>query len=294
MSQVFVMPSLTSPTVRSFYIYFLAAIASTTLLVAAISPTKSIIDWIDVIGEAIAFAGSAYWVSLTVSWRPHGRVTHWLGVGTGCLAFGFYLDMLDEFFSFTALPGGSFENIAVPIGVVMLTRALYLLREEQTVIAHRNVRRELEVRDHTLIDQTTTLYGTGYLINEMKQRGKTDYAIAMLEIKLEHSTSESYSVLDTVRKRSAGYIINATPNHSLVAHYAKNRFCILFPEGKELNAEFMDDFARSASSSLEKVLQLSEQMSVKVSCLLRYDYRRQDLSPRQQLLKLSQQLSILQ
>lgn len=247
------------------YAYFLAILFTATLLVASISPLKASLDWVDLWGEAIAFAGSTCWLHLVISSRPLGRVTHWLGVGVGCLATGFYLDMLDEIFSFTSLPGGSLENVAVPLGVLLLSYAYFLYREEQLAIRDRSYRRELEYRDHTKIDQITRLYGIRYLINELEQRKFGTASTIQLGVKIEEST-RPIELDQFVRKRAADQLIAMVPDDALVAHYAGDRFTILLPAEFRGASTIASTVAATLQHTLENTLRINGFNPMRIKC----------------------------
>ena len=292
MNAVYVETPAARGTIGSFYRSFALVLMACTVLVLFFGETKSSVDWVDVWGEAIAFAGSALWAHLVLAWRPLGYVTRWLGIGAGCMATGFYLDFLDEFYQFTNLPAGSFENVAVPLGVVMLTYALFLLGKEQRRLLPRHSKREQRLRDHTEVDQTTQLYGAPYLLQTIANARGTG-VLAMVEVQLpvpDGSEVPPFAVAQLIRRKVADHLVTLAPDGSLVAHYAGDRFSLLLPDLNGREDELQTLIEASLNTTLAGALRLAGQAAIGVRCVAAVRPLSND-PPKAQLIALSRMLA---
>lgn len=262
-----------------FYSQLAAFLVGTTVLVIAFGQMKPHIDWIDLIGESIAFIGVLSWIRLTLQGRPSGIVTHWLGTGSACIAIGFYLDALDELVQFSNLAGDSFENVVIPIGVLLLTYALYLHRNEQLMLATRSERRETNQRDHTALDPTTSLYGAAHLRQVLASK---PCVVAMIAVQ----APTEYRETQFLQRRVGEFLISISPDDSFVLRYAGEQFCILL--GPDQDAQiFEQTIENTLPAAMAGGIKLNFGLNIKVkaACLVRR------LSPNKQPSQVLQSMS---
>ena len=269
----------------AFYFYYACCLVVATLFVTHFGTAKAQIDWIDLTGEFAAFLVVTSWIYLILAARPPGRVTTWLGVGTACLGVGFYLDFLDELLRFSPLPWGSFENVAVPMGVALMTYALILLHYEQIDLSPRHARRESQRRDHRAIDPTTTLYGAQYIAETLQQHidRQDSLLLAMVHVDIPicrdpSNPSDPQSQIEHIhflQTRVGEHLASICPEDAIVGRYAGEMYCVVLANHTHdqifLQAQFAQIVAPALEHSLQQAIQLNLQSAtaVKVKCSIR-------------------------
>ena len=226
----------------SRYLQLAGLLSAVTVLVLASGAPAKTPELIDVVGESAALLALLAWIPMILAWRPEGWVTDWLFAGLSALAAGFLLDLLDEFYTFSALPWGSLESVATPVGVVLIALALYYLKEEQLVIGRQRLRREGECRDHRAIDGATDLYDASYLrqvLDDTLTRGPVQIAMVQLLGLDRARAAQGYAASEDMLRRAAQLLVAIAPADSLVCRYGGDRFVVL--AGDDLGDQNLED-----------------------------------------------------
>ncbi|MBZ8142784.1 diguanylate cyclase [Rubrivivax gelatinosus] len=217
------------------------ALAATALLAlfATFAPPKPVESWqwLDIAGEGGTALMAGLWAWLVLGSRPGGRVTMWLAGGLAAIMLGAFADCLDELFvvSQSVLPLGWIESTLAPAGMLALTWALVLWRQEQASLSEQLERRERLFRDHRAYDRITQLADAAYLRRQIElERGaqpKQPCAVAVLELahwdllEREGGRAEADRVLQAV----AHQMLLNLPPRDLLCRYAGARFVLLMP-----------------------------------------------------------------
>jgi len=200
-------------------------------------------DWVDLAGELAALLAVLLWLPFIMAWRPDGRVTDLLWTGLTLLAGGFYLDWLDEFLDFSALPWGSTESLVTPLGLLVLACAFSQLRDEQQVLREQHRRREHGLRDHRAIDPSSGLYDAAYLravlTRELDAAADQQSPVAHLALLSLDGIetlvrSRGYGLQELLLGRVAQLLLASAPPDTLVCRYAGHCFVVAGPDGEAL------------------------------------------------------------
>lgn len=243
----------------SYLLLAAMTVAATAAALAQGEPKRwEAIEWIDVLGESTVFAASLLWLRLILGWRPEGRVTDWLALGLASLAFGFYMDVLDELVSLGgSLWGESLESIFTPAGMLLLTYGIFLLRDEQEVLSRQQRGREEGHRDHREIDVVTDLYDAQYLRCRLEEEIAAARPTTLWMIDLDRfeavNRSFGFRVGDRVLNRVAQVVLAVAPPDALVCRYAGDRFAVLCRGRRELD-RLCPTLNRALTSAIEIVL----------------------------------------
>lgn len=190
------------------------------------------IDWLDVGGEGLVVIAALSWLHFLLQWRPPGPVTRCLLAGFGCLGFGFYLDVLDEFIRLGGVGwGASLESVVTPLAVILITYAVLALSQEQRVLARQQRRREGGVRDHRDIDPVTDLYSGAYCRRALDTALATSNTVSLWLIDLDSFSAVNrlygFACGDAVLNRIAATLVAAAPEDALVCRYGGDRFAVI-------------------------------------------------------------------
>ncbi len=205
--------------------------ALTAVKQGAVKPLADI-DWVDVIGEGATLLAGAAWLHFIIAWRPPGPVTRWLAFGFSLLAYGFFLDALDELVRFNnTLWGQSLESVVTPVAIAVLTFAAVALHNEQRVLHRQQHRREAHYRDHQAIDAITDLYNANYCLQVLNAGIQSGQPPVLWLIDLQNfeviNQRHGFAAGDTVLNRVANTLVATVPRDSLVCRYAGDRFVVL-------------------------------------------------------------------
>ena len=190
------------------------------------------IDWLDVAGEGLVVIAALSWLHFLLQWRPPGPVTQCLLAGFGCLGFGFYLDVLDEFIRLGGAGwGASLESVVTPLAVLLITYAIVALSQEQRVLSRQQRRREAGVRDHRDIDPVTDLYSGAYCRRALTSALSESKTVSLWLIDLDNFSAVNrlygFACGDEVLNRVAATLVAATPDGALVCRYGGDRFVVI-------------------------------------------------------------------
>lgn len=210
-----------------------AVFVGITAATVAAAETKADWSWIDIAGESVAFLAVLIWLPLVRSWRPGGHVTDALLIGISCLATGFYLDLLDEFFRVDNLLWESSESLTTPTGLLLMTLAFIWLGREQIVINRQRASREATSRDHRSIDPTTDLYQANYLRTILDEKltaaPDTHYYLIALEKHPHNELMSNLQAHNQMLYHAAGFLAASVPPDALVCRYAGDCFFAMIP-----------------------------------------------------------------
>ncbi len=193
--------------------------------------------WVDIAGEGGISLMSAVWSLIILSSRPRGHVTTLLAGGLSAIAFGSWVDCLDEFF---AIPHDQYwdnwlESLPTLVGMLSLTAGLYLWRQEQFSLNEHMQKRERLFRDHRSFDRITQLANADYLRRQIRleqERGsKQPCALILLDVNQFHLINRQYGQREGNRLLQAIshlLLLNMRPD-DLLCRYAGDRFAILMP-----------------------------------------------------------------
>lgn len=193
--------------------------------------------WVDIASEGGIALMSAVWSLIILTSRPSGRVTTMLAGGLIAIAFGSWVDCLDEFF---AIPHEVYwdnwlESLPTLCGVLALTAGLYLWRQEQFSLNEHMQKRERLFRDHRSFDRVTQLANADYLRRqirlEQEQNPQQPCALILLDVNQFHRINRQYGQREGDRLLQAIshlLLLNMRPD-DLLCRYAGDRFAILMP-----------------------------------------------------------------
>jgi diguanylate cyclase (GGDEF)-like protein len=213
--------------------------------------------WVDIASEGGIALMSAVWSLIILSSRPSGRVTALLAGGLSAIAFGSWVDCLDEFI---AIPHSHYwdnwlESLPILSGVLALTAGLYLWRQEQFSLNEHMQKRERLFRDHRSFDRITQLANADYLRRqihlEQESNPNKPCALILLDVNQFHLINRQYGQREGDRLLQAIshlLLLNMHPN-DLLCRYAGDRFAILMPSTDQIKAS-------QTARHLEKVVNL--------------------------------------
>ncbi len=202
-----------------------------------LKPTSDI-DFIDIAGEGGITLMTLIWIFFTLVSRPSGRVTNLLFIGLLFTHVSVLLDFLDEFFIYpddhwlTAI-----EALPAPLGMVLMSIALYQWHQEQTAINHQLSRTERFYREHSLIDFTTGLYSAEYMKQQIKleinqaKKQQTSFSLMMFDLRhfAQFNHDYGYQHGDLMLREVAHLIQMNIRDGDIACRYASDRFIVLMP-----------------------------------------------------------------
>jgi diguanylate cyclase (GGDEF)-like protein len=228
-------------------------------LYAGLGTGKPFAVWngVDIASEGGIALMSAVWSLIILTSRPSGRVTTLLAGGLSAIAFGSWVDCLDEFF---AIPHTHYwdnwlESLPILSGVLALTAGLYLWRQEQFSLNEHMQKRERLFRDHRSFDRITQLANADYLRRqihlELDRNPQQPCALILLDVNQFHLINRKYGQREGDRLLQAIshlLLLNMRPD-DLLCRYAGDRFAILMPATNQ-------DQANRTAQHLEQVVNL--------------------------------------
>jgi len=229
---------------RWLVIAFIVIVAQVVLNLFATSlKFMSDVDWLDIIGEGGGALLILAWLLMLIRSRPGGRVTDLFALGLLTLFCATLQDALDEILLMdsSALPHGLIESITLPMGMLLLTYAMFLWQQEQRAINRQLRKREQLFREHECIDGVTQLHQLGYLKKHLNLLLRQNARLSILlldlrelgEINTRFGAREGDRVLHAV---SELLLLNLRGD-DLLCRYAGNRFAILLPDTGYSQAE---------------------------------------------------------
>lgn len=215
-------------------------IVSGAFFIGTIKPSDEF-DWFDAIGEGGITLMILIWIFFTLISRPSGSVTNLLFAGLTLTHVSMLLDFLDEFLRYPDdwLWLTTIESLPAPLGMVMMTFALYHWHQEQSAINNQLRRTERYYRERSLIDFTTGLYSAGYMRNQIKlevnktQTGlqQNTFALMMFDIRQFSKFNQNYGLKhgDSLLREVGQLIAMNIRDGDLACRYASDRFIVLLP-----------------------------------------------------------------
>jgi diguanylate cyclase (GGDEF)-like protein len=233
--------------------------------------------WVDIASEGGIALMSAVWSLIILTSRPSGRVTALLAGGLFAIAFGSWVDCLDEFF---AIPHDQYwdnwlESLPTLCGVLALTAGLYLWRQEQFSLNEHMQKRERLFRDHRSFDRITQLANADYLRRqirlEQERNPQQPCALILLDVNRFHLIIRQYGQPEGDRLLQAIshlLLLNMRPK-DLLCRYAGDRFAILMPAThQELASQMAEQLERAVNLLAHHTRTQGERIlvSVRIAC----------------------------
>lgn len=195
------------------------------------------ISWLDVSGEGGIALLTLVWIFFLLVSRPPGRVTSLLVSGLSFFMFSALLDLLDEFMRYPQANWLSLiESIPAPIGMIMMTWALYQWHQEQLTLNAQLRRREARYREHLQVDWVTRLYSADYmreqLSNKLTDPNSARLAVVMLDIDDFDHFNRRYGDAegDRLLREISELILMNIRQTDLACRYAGDRFILMLPD----------------------------------------------------------------
>ena len=234
---------------RLFAILFMviAIILTVTLSLGELKPEADI-DLIDAIGEGGMTLVTLVWIGFTVLSRPAGRVTNLLFAGLTVMHVSMLLDLLDEFLHYPEAGAWltTIESLPAPIGMIMMTFALYHWHREQMTINAGLKKKERYYREHSLTDFVTGLYSADYMKNQIEHEIRRDrkdspFCLLMLDIRQfdDFNRRFGHGRGDVLLKEFAELLLLNLRQCDLVCRFASDRFIVLLPKTRVHQAELI-------------------------------------------------------
>ena len=241
---------------RLFSLLLLAVLATVSLslhLGELTDPAQ--VDWIDAFGEGGITLMTLIWIGFTVISRPAGRVTNLLFAGLTVMHVSMLLDFLDEFVHYPQDSAWltTIESLPAPIGMIMMTFALYHWHREQMAINATLAKKERFYREHSQADYITGLYNAEYMKQQISHEaasmgpGRTFSLLMIDTVRFDDFNREyGHARGDALLKTLAGALeLNLRPS-DLLCRYAGDRFVVLLPNTNGQQADKMAQKLRSA------------------------------------------------
>jgi len=262
---------------RHLFVILLLVIASVLTLTLQLGELKNIndIDFFDVLGEGGITVMTLVWIFFILISRPSGRVTVLLFTGLTLTHISMLLDFIDEFVVYpednkwlTAI-----ESLPAPIGMLIMSIALYQWHLEQVSINTQLRKTERYYRDHSLTDFVTGLYSAKYMkvqlqreiinvnnlnhaenANNIKEDSKKELTFSMMLIDIrqfdlfnrKHGDHQG----DILLRETAQIILMNLRDNDLACRYASDRFIILMPN---TNTNIAEQVAKHIEKSIENL-----------------------------------------
>lgn len=221
-------------------IFALFMIILTLFVTFSAGSFKSIsdIDVTDLIGEGGIVAVTLMWLIVTLVSRPPGKLTNLMTIGLVFMHTAVLADFLDEFLQYPAEYWwlSAYESIPAPIGMILMSIALYQWHQEQMQINQQLRKREMLFRDHALIDFITGLYGAQYmqkqLDNLIEASPQQNIQLLMVDIDyfdqfiVQHGDHAGDRIL---RELSELFLMNLRTT-DLLCRYAGDRFIVMLTD----------------------------------------------------------------
>lgn len=197
------------------------------------------LDYFDALGEGGMTLMTLVWIGFTLLSRPTGKVTNWLFSGLLLMNISMLLDFIDEFIIY---PDNSawltaIESLPAPVGMIIMSIALYHWHLEQMTINAQLRRTERGYRDHNLTDFITGLYSAKYMKQQIKhqllysKKSNKPFTVMMLDIRQFDQFNRQYGHQqgDNLLREIGQVITMNIRDQDLACRYASDRFVVLFP-----------------------------------------------------------------
>lgn len=215
---------------------------------------SSAFDYVDALGEGGMTLITFIWIGFTLLSRPRGKVTNWLFSGLLLMHISMLLDFLDEFLSYEQNNSWltTVESLPAPVGMVIMSIALYQLYQEQIIINTQLRRTEHYYRDHRLTDFITGLYSAEYMKQQLQRllsHDSDNFSLIMVDMRqFDHFNREhGHHHGDRLLREIAQLTLMNIRDKDLACRYASDRFIILLPNS---NKEVAEGIASDIESSI--------------------------------------------
>lgn len=233
---------------RHLFVYLfisLAIVCSGAFFIGELKPNAEL-DWLDAAGEGGITLMTLIWIFFTLVSRPAGRVTNLLFIGLLFTHISMLLDFLDEFLRYPEHHEWltTIESLPAPIGMIMMSIALFHWHQEQAAINNQLRRTERFYREHSLTDFTTGLYSADYMKNQIRleinhaKNQQSSFSLMMFDIRQFAQFNQHYGYKhgDTLLREVAHIIQMNIRDDDLACRYASDRFIVLMPNTSQKTA----------------------------------------------------------
>lgn len=199
---------------------------------------KADIELTDLVGEGGIVAVTFMWLAAILVSRPAGRLTNLMVIGLVCMHVSVLADFLDEFLRYSNEHAWltAYESIPAPIGMILMSIALYQWHQEQLQINQQLRKREFLYREHGLIDFITGLYSAEYMQQQLtkvlQERPKEQLQLLMVDIDYFETFIQQhgdYAGDRVLREISELFLMNLRTT-DLLCRYAGDRFIIMLTD----------------------------------------------------------------
>ena len=224
---------------------FFTSLIMYTFSLGALKPIK-LIDWFDVLGEGCINLMIMVWIFFTMISRPKGKVTHLLISGLAIMQLSMMLDFLDEFIHYPQASAwiSTIESLPAPIGMIMMSIALYYWHQEQITLNAQLIKKERFYREHSLSDYITGLNSVEYMKNQITREINTNteeqgFSVIMLDVCKFDTFNRQFGDLqgNKLLREFANLILMNIRDTDLACRFAADRFIILLPHTHQQTAE---------------------------------------------------------
>lgn len=228
----------------SFALFMIALTLFITFSTGAIKPFAEV-DVTDLIGEGGIVAVTVMWLIATLVSRPAGKLTNLMTIGLVFMHIAVLADFLDEFLQYPAEYWwlSAYESIPAPIGMILMSIALYQWHQEQLQINQQLRKRELLFREHGLIDFITGLYGAQYMQKQLDNllQVSPQQNMQMLMVDIDYfdqfiSQHGDHAGDRILRELSELFLMNIRTT-DLLCRYAGDRFIVMLTDSDQQQAQ---------------------------------------------------------
>ncbi|PKH85146.1 GGDEF domain-containing protein [Colwellia sp. Bg11-28] len=236
--------------------FTLGAVITCTFNLGDLKPSSEF-DYLDALGEGGMTLMTLVWIGFILISRPAGKVTNWLFSGLILMNISMLLDFIDEFVIYPQNSAWltAIESLPAPVGMVIMSIALYHWYQEQMTINAQLRRTERFYRDHSLTDFITGLYSAKYMKKQIKhqllysKKTKQPFTMMMIDIRQFDQFNRQYGHQQgDILLREIGQVITMNiRDQDLACRYASDRFVVLLPN---TTTTFAETFAWHIENSL--------------------------------------------
>lgn len=234
---------------RHLFLILLAVMSTIVVLTAQIGELKSFseFDLFDAAGEGGITLMTLVWIFFILISRPAGKVTNLLFIGLTLTHVSMLLDFIDEFYVYPDNNAWitTIESLPAPVGMVIMSFALYRWHQEQMSINTQLRNTERYYRDHSLTDYITGLYSAKYMKDQLQREisnaaiYQQSFSVMLIDIRKFDSFNRKYGDQqgDILLRETAQVILMNLRDEDLACRYASDRFIILMPNTNKQSSE---------------------------------------------------------
>jgi len=219
-------------------LFTLSAVLICTFSLGFLKPSGEL-DYFDALGEGGMTLITLVWIGFILLSRPAGRVTNWLFSGLLLMNISLLLDFIDEFIVYPENSAWltAIESLPAPVGMVIMSTALYHWYKEQMTINAQLRRTERFYRDHSLTDFITGLYSAKYMKKQIKyqlvysKNSLNVFTLMMIDIRQfdQFNRVFGHQQGDNLLREIGQVITMNIRDQDLACRYASDRFIVLLP-----------------------------------------------------------------